>query len=602
MYNLTMTLYPRFLEPKILELLAVSPVVIIEGARAVGKTSLVNKLAREGQLKAVYSMADTGLRALVESDTVGWLRSLDWPCAIDEAQLVPELPLAIKQILDESQDSIRLLLTGSSSIGQSGFGGTDPLARRALRVSLEPLSEAEMRSGDGQAWSLVDALFDALPLAGAQAQPLEVTSDALVLGGMPQYRRFAGSSALPALGLAIDEGVRSILTQQVKPGESFDQLRAQEILSYILRHPASELNISEVGRELSMDRRTVDAYLDALEKRFLVYEVPNLHRPSKKSLRSSAKFFPADVALSARSLVSSSDAQLLDADVRGRLLETLVMQQVQAHAGWANRAVEVFHWRQRIKSRDTELDLVLRDSSGALLALEVKASARVKPEFLRGLKAFQELYGERVSRGFVVCNVTQPLPLGENVWALPFAALWDASLWQGLVARSDRGAVLEPLAEVEHVGEKPDADVRLLASFAAADDGSALAGDIRGFLGDVADAVEGLSGLELELILDDEPAMLAETLGQMQESPEQSPQLLLPVLTPRWVKQVGDASFLEEENLLPLLWIARAQLPDWLKESALDLTVARRAEPGSADYRAAVEDLAERILERLSAE
>lgn len=592
-----MTFYPRFLEPKILDLLAVAPVVIIEGARAVGKTSLVNKLAHEGHLKAVYSMADAGLRAVVEADTVGWLRGLEWPCAIDEAQLVPELPVAVKQVLDENQDSIRLVLTGSSSIGQSGFGGTDPLARRALRVSLEPLSEAEISSPHQQPWSVIDALFDAHPVTGEQAQPLDIESDAIVLGGMPQYRRFTGNSVTSTLGLAIDEGIRSILTQRVKPGESFDQVRAHEILAYVLRHPASELNISEMGRELSMDRRTVDSYLDALEKRFLIYEVPNLHRASKRSLRSSAKFFPADVALSARSLVSTSDAQLVDADVRGRLIETLVMQQVRAHAGWAERSVDIFHWRQRIKNKDVEVDVVLRDSAGSLIAVEVKASARVKPEFLKGLKSFQELYGDRVTRGFVVCNVARPVPLGEKIWALPLAALWDASLWQGLMNRA-RATAIEPRAEFEPSKKTGDVDVRVVASFAAADEGSALAGNIRGFAEDVADAVEGLSGLSVELIFDDGSTGLAETFGA--DADEQVPLVGLALVTPRWVKQIGDLSVLDGKNIVPVLWIANSKIPEEQSRAVLDLTDVRRADRDSAQYRLGVEQVAESLLSKMS--
>ena len=592
-----MTFYPRFLEPKILDLLAVAPVVIIEGARAVGKTSLVNKLAHEGHLKAVYSMADAGLRAVVEADTVGWLRGLEWPCAIDEAQLVPELPVAVKQVLDENQDSIRLVLTGSSSIGQSGFGGTDPLARRALRVSLEPLSEAEISSPHQQPWSVIDALFDANPVTGEQIQPLDIESDAIVLGGMPQYRRFAGNSVTSTLGLAIDEGIRSILTQRVKPGESFDQVRAHEILAYVLRHPASELNISEMGRELSMDRRTVDSYLDALEKRFLIYEVPNLHRASKRSLRSSAKFFPADVALSARSLVSTSDAQLVDADVRGHLVEALVMQQVRAHAGWAERSVEIFHWRQRIKNKDVEVDVVLRDSAGSLVAVEVKASARVKPEFLKGLKAFQELYGARVARGVVVCNVAQPVPLGENIWALPLAALWDASLWQGLMNRGPATAI-DPRAELELSKNTGDVDLRIIASFAAADRGSALAGNIRGFAEDVADAVEGLSGLNVDLIFDDDLTGLADTFGA--DADEQLPHVGLALVTPRWVKQVSDLSVLDSKNVVPVLWIANSRIPEEQSRAALDLTDVRRVDRDSAQYRLGVEQVAESLLSKMS--
>lgn len=83
----------RFLQPTVVSLMANTPVVIVEAARAVGKT---------------------------------WLRSLPSPFAIDEAQLLPGLPLALKALLDETEESIQCVLTGSAAIGQTGVGGTDP--------------------------------------------------------------------------------------------------------------------------------------------------------------------------------------------------------------------------------------------------------------------------------------------------------------------------------------------------------------------------------------------------------------------------------------------------------------------------------------------
>ena len=128
MYTFRM-LIPRFIEGRVQTLLQERAVVIIEGARAVGKTSLVAQLAGKGVIRHAVSLTDpTTLRAARETPTA-WLKGLQQPFSVDEAQLAPELPLALKSLLDESGDRLSCVLTGSASIGRTGLGGADPLAR-----------------------------------------------------------------------------------------------------------------------------------------------------------------------------------------------------------------------------------------------------------------------------------------------------------------------------------------------------------------------------------------------------------------------------------------------------------------------------------------
>lgn len=625
MYNLCMMLYPRFIEPKIKELLDHTPVIIIEGARAVGKTSLIKKLRADGTLSEVHSMTDDETRKIVESDPANWLRSRTWPCAIDEAQLVPSLPLALKQIMDETGDGIRIILTGSASIGQTGLGGTDPLARRARRLSLEPLSEAEIITGQrdyGSHWSLVDHLFDSDVLEGDEASLESIPELALKRGGMPKYRVSEISVSDRNFNRQIDEDTMSILTQQVVPGQNFDQIRASEILSYVLRHPACQLNVSEIGRELEMDRRTIDSYLDTLEKRFLIYEVPNFNRPTKKSIRSSAKFFPADISLSTHALTVRCDKNFADTDTQGRLTETHVVQQLRAHSGWSHLDVQMFHWRQTVKSRTAEIDVVLQDSAGRLVAIEVKSSSNIKANHLKGLKDFKSTYPDKFHRGFLVTNSPKISRISEDIWAIPINSFYDDDIWlpsQDFYSNSTTED--EPQQIDLENKENYMHDAQIFVSYVHADAESAVGGDMRQFARDIAEALETLYGREIKLFLDVDRTQWGENLWDRLDAELRRSTFFIPFITPRYLKSLAckteftkfldaaERAGVEEQLLLPLIWIYP---PEFKKDSTNDLITSRIKKSvyknvssvrsinrNSGEYRSIIEDLAENINIRI---
>lgn len=618
-----MTFYPRFIEPRVIELLATTSVVIIEGARAVGKTSLISKLHADGALSAVYSMTDDETRKIIEADPAGWLRARTWPCAIDEAQLVPALPLAIKQVMDETGDKISLILTGSASIGQTGLGGTDPLARRSMRISLEPLSEAEIssgRHGSSPSWSAVDYLYDATPIEGNKSlEALEYGDREEVLrrGGIPKYRATIAHTDSRVFNRQLEQDTKSVLTQQVLPGQSFDQVRASEILGYVLRHPASQLSVSKISQELEMHRNTVDNYLNALEKRFLLYEVPNFHHPTRKSARSSAKFFPADIALSSHALMVKGDKTLTDPETKGRLIEAHIVQQIRAHAGWAELEVELFHWRQQVKGRTAEVDTVLQDSSGRLIAIEVKSSSNLKTDYLKGIKDFREMYPNRFHRGFVVLDIPQTVRISEDIWAIPINSLYSQNNWISDHLMQDEYA----LTLAANNKEPAMKDAQIFMSYVHTDAESAVSGGMREFMHDIKDALEGLYGREVEVFLDKDKAQWGENLWDRLDAELRRSTFFIPFITPRYLMseaclrefttflEAAERAGVERQLLLPLIWIYP---PLMRKEGVNDLVVTRikntlykdvsrvrSLNRGSGEYRQIVEDLASSINDRI---
>ncbi|WP_150460558.1 ATP-binding protein [Nesterenkonia ebinurensis] len=403
--------------------------VIVEGARAVGKTRLVQTLVESGHIAQYVTLTDPETLLRAQSDIKSWLRALRQPFVIDEAQQLPELPLALKHFLDENADQISCVLTGSAALGRQGFGGSDPLTRRAMHLRLEPLTEAELFGEAPEAWSVVDKLFTADPWVQHPNDDGAWWRTALVQGGMPKNRL----SPRPAAGRLFQTRVRSeaegIVTDDVLPGERFDRDRALTILEYVVQNPAGEINAEAISRAADSDPRTVQRYLDILERRFLIHELRNLQLPKKKSTRSTAKAYPADIALSP-SFLNLEGIDDADDMARGGLLEAFVVQQIRAHATWAECHVQVLHWRSYRNKRTVEVDIVLRDARRRLVGIEVKSYPWIRSDTFHGLKALREKYPDHFHRGYVIAPGMELGPYGEGMWTLPLDTLRDPSLWE----------------------------------------------------------------------------------------------------------------------------------------------------------------------------
>lgn len=608
----------RFLEPLVVEQMRSTPVVIIEGARAVGKTRLLGALRESGLLQATFTMTEPTQLAAASENPLAWLRSLPSPFAIDEAQLLPGLPLALKALLDETEESVHGVLTGSAAIGRTGLGGTDPLARRASRLTLEPLSEAELEATDPQPWSVVDQLFDGSPVIGTLIPPAPNWENHIIRGGLPRYRVMHAERPVGALHRQIDQDVKGLLTDDVLPGERMDTRTARDVLMHLLMHPGGELNATAISKAVGIDARTVNRYIDILERRFLIDEVPNFHRPSKKSLRSTAKCYPADTALAGAALLAT-DRTMKNAATRGGMIEAHVVQQIKAHLGWSETSATLNHWRENRNGRTSEVDLVLQDSQARLVAIEIKSSGTANSSHFKGIRAFKNYYGERFHRGFVITTGEQAVAFDEDLWALPLASLAHRELW-ALPPAPERPPIALP-SSLFHPQENDTVpsleEAKIFVSYTHQDQQSSTGGDIRQFAADVVDALEGIHGRTVQLFLDVKDVQWGEDLWTRLDEELQASTFLMPFITPRYLKSEGCrrefTSFSEaaqrsgsEQLLLPLMWITPPALRRVETSSDpivqrlrstwyVDVSAARRADRGSADYANLVEDVAERL-------
>jgi len=116
-----------------------------------------------------------------------------------------------------------------------------------------------------------------------------------------------------------------------------------------------------------------------------------------------------------------------DQAVTGKLFENFVAMEVMKHLAWAEREVRAYHYRDTARKRHNEVDVVLEDQAGNLVALEAKAAASLTRDDWAALEWLRDQRSERFALGVVIYTGERALPLADRLWALPVSTLWRTS-------------------------------------------------------------------------------------------------------------------------------------------------------------------------------
>lgn len=410
----------RALTPEIRDALADTPVILLNGPRQSGKSTLAQALAPDAfpDGPADYAtLDDATVLAAATSDPDGFVRGFDGPAILDEVQRAPDLFRAVKAEVDRDRRPGRFLLTGSADVFLVPVA-SESLAGRMEVATLWPLSQGELKGRPGR---FVDAVFDgALPPApGADLDGPSLWSR-LVRGGYPE----AVARTARRRGRWFDAYVTTILQRDVRDLARIEGLSEMpRLLALVAARTATLLNTAELSRSSKIPATTLKRYLTLLQATFLVRELPAWSTNRSKRLVKSPKLFVADAGLAAHLVGFEADAEVPPAlaDLPGLLLETFVVGELVKQAGWARTPVSLYHFRTQT---GREVDAVLERRDGTLVGVEVKAAASVSGRDFRGLRALRDERPEAFRRGVVLYAGTETVAFGDDLAAVPLAALW----------------------------------------------------------------------------------------------------------------------------------------------------------------------------------
>lgn len=410
-------MFPRHIHALLTDALADTPVVVVNGARQTGKSTLVQAVA-SAQGRRYLTLDDRVVLAAAKNDPTGFIAGLSGPVVMDEIQRAPELFLDIKAAVDRDRSPGRFLLTGSANVLLLP-ALADSLAGRMAILNLWPLSGGEL-AGDA-AFNRADWLFDGpLDARPTPACDRAVLVEKLLSGGFPEA---VARTAARRRAAWFESYIQTILQRDVRELANLEQLtEVPHLLQLLATRSASLLNQAELSRASRLTQTTLKRYLALLETLFLVVRIPAWARNPGKRLVRSPKVFLPDTGLLAWLMDYSPDRLLALPGLPGHLVETYVACELLKHLSFSEKSLSLWHYRTQT---DIEVDFVLEDRVGKLTAIEVKASASVDGSDFKGLRHLQDTEGTAFNRGIVLYAGREVVAYSDRLFAIPLSLWWQ---------------------------------------------------------------------------------------------------------------------------------------------------------------------------------
>lgn len=392
-------------------------VVLVNGARQAGKSTLASVLAADSPGSDWRSLDEPQWLSAARQDPTGFVQHDDL-LVIDEIQRVPELFLPIKHEVDAHPQPGRYLLTGSARIlGLKQL--PDALPGRMETIELWPLSQGEIEGLRGGFAERIFTLAEE-PLPDLPAVTRQELASRITRGGFPAAVRREDEHRRTRL---LAGYLRDLIDRDVRQlsdiGKS-DELR--RLLQLVAARTGQLVVGSELANDLSVSGRTVNRYLELCEEIFLIKRVPAWSSNLAKRAITSPKVAFVDSGIAAY-LLGQSTARLatLTSQTIGPLTEGFITMELARQLTWAQEEIRLYHYRTKDK---VEVDAILETNDGRIAAVEVKASATVTSADFAGLRRVERQAGDAFTTGVVLYAGADSISFGPRLKALSVSALW----------------------------------------------------------------------------------------------------------------------------------------------------------------------------------
>ncbi len=410
----------RHIGSKIWEALDAFRVVVLHGARQSGKTTLARQVAT--QREGVYATLDdeqTRLAALEDPRT--FIDGRRQPMVIDEVQLGGDrLVRAVKMSVDENSTPGRFLLTGSTDF-LAVPTISESLAGRTAILQLCPMSTAELHESNPL------GLADWFEHGIASSEASQMTRDDYL--GLVCQGGFIEAAQLEdrTRRLWFESYAETVIGRDLA---ALTDIRRVDAMRALLRltaaRTANELNVADWCRKLGVDRSTLQTYIGWLRMVFLIHELPAWTRNLTARAVRRPKIYMSDTGLA--SALLNVDATALHpptATIAGNLLETFVTNEIVRQLSGSSEPLRLHHYRD---NSGHEVDLVIERADGAVVALEVKATASPAAEHLRHLAWLRDhidsVSPDTLRAGVLLHTGPNNHKVGDRLYSSPIDVLW----------------------------------------------------------------------------------------------------------------------------------------------------------------------------------
>ena len=400
------------MEARLLLALQDTPVVLLQGPRQCGKTTLSQLVGHKLGYEYI-SFDDLSTYKSAQEDPQSFINDLTRPTIIDEVQRVPEVLLPIKAQVDKWRQPGQFLITGSVNVFH--FPKVlDSLAGRIEALNLHPLSQLEIEQ---KTFWFLDHLFQ--PRFNFKKFTQNDIKNRIIGGGYPAALQREGHRRVAWY-------VNYIETLLQHDALKWAGLRFTDLLPDLIevacQHTAQLLNINTLSKTFKTNHTTISNYLGVLEKLFLIKILPAWHS-HKKSVKAS-KLHITDSGFASALLQLNTNNLSQDGNLYGRVFESFILQELQRQASASQKGYRFFHYRENDRF---EVDIVIAQGRQKLVGLEMKTSATLNDHDFRGLKRLEQVAGKQFICGAILYQGNNILRFGEKLVAIPAQALWCAA-------------------------------------------------------------------------------------------------------------------------------------------------------------------------------
>lgn len=359
-------MYQRKMLPELQSLATQFRVITLIGPRQAGKTTLCKLAFPDYQY---VSMEDPDIRFYAEEDPRAFLKEYRSHVIIDEVQRVPSLLSYIQSIVDEDAIPAQFVLTGSHQL-KLKEAISQSLAGRTALLSLLPLS------------------FEEIP------EPYDTVEQSLLNGFMPgklaqnintshYYRSYFQTY--------IERDVSQLINLK-------DSVKFENFVRLCAGRVGQLFNHASLATEVGVSAPTIHEWLSVLEASFVVFRLQPYFENFGKRMTKSPKLYFVDTGLAAWLLGIENERQMQRDPLKGNLFENMMV--IDALKARLNRGKEprMYFFRD---SHGNEVDLVMQ-SGRQLIPVEIKSSQTWQNSYLKGLKYFEKLVGDRSLKGTVI--------------------------------------------------------------------------------------------------------------------------------------------------------------------------------------------------------
>ncbi|HQE34635.1 ATPase [Flavobacterium alvei] len=346
----------------ILQKLQPNKVIVLLGARRVGKTELIKKLVEQLNEKVLFLNGDDiESHSLLEiQSTANFKRLLGDTkfLIIDEAQEIPAIGKKLKLMVDTIQD-LKILVTGSSAFEINNQLG-EPLVGRMKTINLYPIAQMEYAKNENL------------------LQTRSNLEDRLILGSYPELSHITNREE------KISYLKELVNTQLLRDIFAFEGIKKRDkiiaLLQIIAFRTGSELSLESVGRDLQISKNTVEKYLDLFSKVFIIYSVSGFSRNRDNEITKMKKWYFVDNGI--RNAIINTFNPLNSREDVGKLWENYLNSERMKKMSYTQNFVYDYFWRTHTKQ---EIDRI-EEKNEQLAAFEYKygkAKAKIPTEFAK---------------------------------------------------------------------------------------------------------------------------------------------------------------------------------------------------------------------------